>query len=61
MAFEFNEISYALMEQMNLSKKQLLRLRDKIPREVMTRSEVDALLSDLFPNPKKAEQIDKLF
>lgn len=54
MAFEFNEISYALMEQMNLSKKQLLRLRDKVPREVMTRSEVDALLSDLFPNPKKS-------
>jgi hypothetical protein len=53
MTFEFSELSYALMEQMNLPEKQLIRLRSCVYSAVMNRTEVDTLLAKLFPNPKK--------
>jgi transposase-like protein len=53
MMFEFSESSYALMEQMNLSEKQLVRLRSCVHQPVMNRVEVDVFLTELFPNPKK--------
>jgi hypothetical protein len=53
MTFEFNESSYALMEQMKLADKQLIRLRSCVRNAVMNRAEVEALLAELFPNPKK--------
>ena len=51
--FEFNESSYALMEQMNLSEKQLIRLRSCVNQTTMNCDEVNALLTELFSNPKK--------
>jgi len=54
MAFQFNESSYDLMKQMNLSKKQLMRLRERVQQAVLL-NHVDmyALLKELFPDPKK--------
>jgi hypothetical protein len=53
MFFHFNESSYALMEQMNLSEKRLNILKQHQPKEIMDREEIDLLLNELFPNPKK--------
>jgi hypothetical protein len=53
MTFEFSESSYALMEQMNLPEKQMIRLRSCVPHAVMNRTEIDVFLAELFPNPKK--------
>jgi hypothetical protein len=41
------------MEAMGLSEKQLTRLKPYLQQEVMSRAEVDTLLNDLFPEPKK--------
>jgi regulator of replication initiation timing len=51
--FEFNESSYALMEQMKLPEKQLTRLRMDVKQTRMNRSEVDVFLNGFFPNPNK--------
>jgi len=53
LSFVFNESSYTLMAQIHLSNKQLERLRAHQPKKQMCRKEVDALLLELFPNPKK--------
>jgi hypothetical protein len=55
MEFKFNESTYALMEQMNLPEKQLIRVRNSsnVSHELMSRTEVDALLAELFPDNKK--------
>jgi hypothetical protein len=53
MFFHFNESSYALMEQMNLSEKRLNILKQCHIKEVMNRQEIDAFLNELFPNPRK--------
>lgn len=51
--FQFNEASFSLMKQMNLSNKSLANLLNKKPEELMNRAKVDALLNELFPDPKK--------
>lgn len=53
LSFVFNESAYALMEQMRLSGKTLAKLKRRKPANVMNRQEVDALLSKLFPEPKR--------
>ena len=53
--FRFNEVSYDFMMQMNLPEKRLLELKSRIKQEVMTRSQVDGLLKEIFPNPQKHE------
>jgi Transposase IS66 family len=53
MMFKFNESSYALMEQMKLPEKQLIRLKEDIQRNTMNRVEVDKFLAHFFPNPNK--------
>lgn len=53
--FHFNESSYALMEQMNLSDKRLAILKRYQPKEIMNRNETDIFLNELFPNPKKQQ------
>ena len=53
MFFHFNELSYALMEQMNLSEKRLNILKQRQPKEIMNRKEIDSFLSELFPNLRK--------
>ncbi len=49
MTFVFNKSAYALMEQMGLSEKQLLRLKDHITTQTLSHQEVNALLQLLFP------------
>lgn len=49
MTFVFNESAYALMEQMGLSEKQLLCLKDRITNQTLSHQEVNALLQLLFP------------
>ena len=51
--FCFNESSYDLMANMKLPEKILHLLKYRVKQEVMTRSEVDKILKELFPNPKK--------
>ncbi len=53
MKFQFDESSYALMEQMKLPEKQLSRLSAQNPEKEMNRSEVYKLLGALFPGSKK--------
>ncbi len=53
LSFVFNESAYALMEQMKLSGKILAKLKRCKPANVTNRQEVDALLCELFPEPKK--------
>lgn len=53
MRFRFDTLTYALMEQMNLSPKRFEELRQLCPQEIMNRGEVDGLLEGMFPNPKK--------
>lgn len=51
--FAFNEASLTLMAQMHLPGKQLKRLQARQLKKQMNRKEVDELLIELFPDPKK--------
>jgi len=53
MSFHFNESAYALMEQMHLPNKQLVRLREEIKENVLNRPQADKMLKVLFPDPEK--------
>ena len=53
MMFQFDEDTDALMEDMKLSKKVHQALTNAKPGELLNRTAIDALLADLFPNPKK--------
>ncbi len=51
--FSFNTESFQLMETMGLPEKRLKQLIDMKIEGEMTRVEIDALLLEMFPNPKK--------
>ncbi len=52
--FEFNESAYELMEQMQLSEKRLCAIKSfPLEKSVMNQLEIEAVLLQLFPNPKK--------
>ena len=51
--FRFNDETNALVAQMKLSKKSQQALADAKPSELLNRMGIDALLAQLFPNPKK--------
>lgn len=51
--FHFNESTYALMEQMHLPNKQLVRLREEIKKNRLNRGQADEMLKVLFPDPNK--------
>jgi len=53
MTFVFNETAYALMKHLKLPDKQFVRLDEQPKKDVMIRAEMDELLNQLFPNPKK--------
>jgi hypothetical protein len=53
LTFDFNESAYSLMEQMNLSAKTLIMLRQRVHKSTMNRQEVDVILAELFPDPEK--------
>jgi len=51
--FSMNPSSFELMRNMGLSEKRLQQLITMDTQEVLTRSEIDNVLKQLFPNPKK--------
>ena len=51
--FKFNESTYALMSEFGLSALRLAELKKVVNTEILTNEQLDALLDQLFPNPKK--------
>jgi len=52
--FEFNNDTYDLMSELGLSNKRLIELKKVIPEKTtLSRAELDNILKQLFPNPKK--------
>ncbi len=51
--FTINEETLVLLEKMGLPEKQIKKAADFQQQEALTRSEIDSLLLQLFPNPKK--------
>lgn len=51
--FQCNETAYSLMKELKLPNKTLEKVRLTATEEVMSQSEMDQLLSSLFPNPQK--------
>ncbi len=51
--FQLNKSTYTLMEQMNLSEKQINRLKEAALEECMNRTEINLLLEKLFPDERK--------
>jgi hypothetical protein len=51
--FKFNSNAYDLMSEFGLSNKRLVEIKENVREVVMTRCEIDDLLKQLFPNPKK--------
>lgn len=51
--FSMNQSSFELMKNMGLSEKRLQQLIAMDTQEVLTRIEIDGVLKQLFPNPKK--------
>ncbi|MGI9214492.1 MAG: IS66 family transposase [Gammaproteobacteria bacterium] len=57
LTFEFNEITYALMTEMNLSFKVLTNLQNQLNLQtILNRQEIDAILDNLFPIPGKYQR-----
>lgn len=51
--FSLNEKAFQLMKEIGLPKKRLEQLKNMHVEGILTRAEIDELLSKLFPNPKK--------
>lgn len=51
--FKFNESSYALMSEFGLSALRLVELKKTVNSEILTNEQLNSLLDQLFPNPKK--------
>lgn len=51
--FLFNQDAFDLMVELGLPSKQLQRIHSMLQQDAMTRNDMDALLQQLFPNPKK--------
>ena len=51
--FKFNESAYALMSEFGLSALRLAELKKTVNSEILTNEQLDSLLDQLFPNPKK--------
>lgn len=51
--FKFNESAYALMSEFGLSALRLAELKKAVNSEILTNEQLDSLLDQLFPNPKK--------
>lgn len=52
LTFKFNDVAYALMEQMKLSEKWVNLLKGLHFEKTLNDEGMDTLLKDLFPNPK---------
>ncbi len=53
LTFQFDELSYALMEYMDLPKKTLIRLKRWDPAPKMDKKRIDAFLRKLLPDPHR--------
>jgi len=51
--FKFNESAYELMSEFGLSALRLAELKKAVSSEILTNEQLDSLLDQLFPNPKK--------
>lgn len=51
--FTLNQESFQLMTKMGLSEKWLKQIKKIKQQDILTRTQIDTYLSDLFPNPKK--------
>src|SRR3990167_3170468 len=51
--FEFNKKTYNLMAEFGLSEKRLIELKKNVGEKIMTRQELEELLIQIFPDPKK--------
>ena len=49
--------SYALMKKMGVSRKKLRQIKSHDPKEVMSKTEVNKFLDQVFTNPRKFEII----
>lgn len=57
LTFEFNEITYALMIEMNLSHKVLTELQNQPTlKPILNRQEINSMLDNLFPIPGKHQK-----
>ena len=57
LTFEFNEITYALMIEMDLSHKVLTKLQNQPTlKTILNRQEIDEILDNLFPIPGKYQR-----
>ncbi len=57
LTFEFNEITYALMIEMDLSHKVLTKLQNQPTlKTTLNRQEIDAILDNIFPIPGKYQR-----
>lgn len=53
MEFEFTPESFDLMTTMKLPQKQLDRLKQEVPKQIMNQTEINELLHKLYPDLKK--------
>ena len=49
-----------LMEYMGLPERHLQSVQDFVTLKLLTRTDIDRLLADLFPNPKKHKKYRKI-
>ena len=58
--FLFNELAFELMDVMNIPPKHIEILKESTSTDYCKRPEVDKLLAQIFPNPKKHQNYRKL-
>ncbi len=58
--FCFNEASYALMQELGLSEKQLNNLKERNITGELSEKEANAHMLEMFPNPKKRQNSKRI-
>ena len=58
--FSLNQQALTLMEALGLPERYLTSVKDLITVKYVTRADMDRLLTDLFPNPKKHKKHRKI-
>ena len=51
--YSFDQNAYDLMQELGLATKWLAQIKPLLKKEALTREDLDAILKELFPNPKK--------
>ena len=60
LTFKFDDVAYALMAQMNLPEKWIKPLKERLFEEALDREQLNALLNDIFQDPKKHIKVKKI-